>query len=375
MKDYYQILGVRPDAAPDEIKRAYRKLAKQFHPDASKDDPETNRAFQEISEAYAVLSDEESRRQYNSMGHTAFRSAGGQNRSRKSRAKQSGREERKTKDGHCGACEEGQENQAAEEGPPPKSIRLGVTLTLRETLREVKKEAVYEQKIPCPDCNGTGGEKNKNCPDCLGTGYRRVYETVWGEKRETEIFCNRCHGTGKIPAASCGRCHGTGVLKKIWNLPVRIPAGAYEKLYLPLEEVLDSETLKKELAASGVFEREIYVFILIADEPGFTRKGYHLFTQVTAGYADLVLGGTLRLPTLEGEIEWPIAPGTDCAKRIRLPGRGLPRPVKIGGRGDQYVTLNVRIPRNLTARQKELLAAFQESLSGQSSPASEESKT
>ena len=397
-RDYYQILGVRPDASQAEIKRAYRKLAKRFHPDVSRDDPRKKQIFQEISEAYAVLSDPEARRQYNYLGHEGFRRSYGSRGFRHHRhtagsyagnhSHGPGGHSHKEgehcghgedghcgtcghshgEDGHCGACEEGRRTPSREEEVPEGSVRLSLYLQYGETLSSVRKEVVYEQRIPCPDCQN---QTENLCPDCGGTGQKPVFENVWGEVRETFLYCSRCRGTGRIPAPRCPRCHGTGFITRTWRIPVRLPAGTYENQFFVLREVMDDPALEEEMEKAGAFRRLLILMIFLREQPGYERRGYHLYTQLEVDYPNLVLGGTLKIPTLEGDVPWTLPPGSDYRRRLRLPGKGLHRPAKIGGRGDLYVNLQVRIPRKLTPRQQELLEELRRSLGqGEGSPAS-----
>ncbi len=349
MKSYYEILGVEPDATQEQIKSAYRKLAKKYHPDSQDDDPSAKARFQEISEAYAALSDPEQRRKYDYMGHEAYRRTNTQNSSASY----------ETEDGHCGACDLGRKKE--EEGPPPGSIRMAVRLTLSETLKEVVKPVVFYTKEKCPRCQGDDADiEYVECPICEGKGKRVQFESSWGYKTRREVFCNTCRGKGKIPRQICPECHGLGHQEKKWEFEVKVPAGSYERQYFFLEDIVCGEKEKvRQIECGG---KNLIVVVLLDEDPQFERKGYHLYSACDVDYTTLVLGGKIKVPTIEGDVWHTIPEGTQLNERVRLISRGLVRPKKMGGRGDQYIALNIRIPQNLTERQKEALRVFHQTL-------------
>ncbi len=359
MKNYYEILGVRPDAAQEEIKKAYRKLAKRYHPDSKESDArnggpegqnsEDNARFQEISEAYATLSDPELRRKYDYMGHEAYRSTGSYRSGSSS--------DYETEDGHCGACEAGRKKKDEDEGPPPQSIRMAVYVALEETLKEVTKTTAFYLKEDCPRCQGENAEiAYTECPVCNGKGRRIQYQSNWGHKVGREVFCNTCRGKGKIPKEICTECHGLGYLEKKWEFKVKIPSGSYERQYFFLRDIVCGD--KEEVDKVPCGNKNLIVVVLLKDDPRFERKGYHLYTTCEVDFTTLVLGGKVKIETIEGEVCQEISEGMQIGKRLRLLNRGLIRPPKMGGRGDQYVTVQVKIPQKLTSRQKQALEEF-----------------
>ena len=351
MKNYYEILGVKPDATQEEIKKAYRKLAKQYHPDSKECDSEDNARFQEISEAYGVLSDAEQRRKYDYMGHEAY--AGSSRRSSSA--------DYETEDGHCGACEHGRKKKEEDEGPPPQSIRIAVYLTLKETLKEVVKPVSFNIKEDCPRCQGEDAEiPYTQCPVCDGTGRRIQYVSNWGHKVGREVFCNTCRGKGKIPREICPDCHGLGYIEKKWEFQVKIPPGSYERQYFFLRDIVCEDKEGVDKVPCG--DKNLIVVVLVNDDPMFERKGYHLYTTCEVDYTTLVLGGKIKSTTIEGDIWHEIPEGMQTTGRLQLLNRGLIRPKKIGGRGDQYVNLSVRIPSDLTPRQKQALEEFRRTM-------------
>ncbi len=302
MKDYYQILGVRRDASAGEIKKAYRKLAKRYHPDSHQEDEQAKQRFQEISEAYKVLGDEKARKQYNAWGHETYTA----------QARHTTRQE--GEDGHCGACQN-RNPRPKEEGPPPASIRTAVHMSFEEVLTGATKTIKAKDPIPCPHC-----EKSR-----------------------------------ENAGATCPYCHGTGIWEKPREALVHIPARTYDGCFYHLEDVLD----KGEKAFS---RKNLVVVVLVDDQPGYIRQDYHLYSTMEISYPEMVLGGEIQIPTIEGDVRYVLAPGTSNGARIRLPGKGLWMPPKVGNRGDQYVTLQVAIPKQLTKEQQEALRQFQKLL-------------
>ena len=305
MKNYYEILGVSRDASQEEIKHAYRKLVKKFHPDANKHSEKAKEQFQEISEAYQVLSNEESRKQYDSWGHETYRKyAGHTNRQTWDEA-----EEYTKENGHCGACQNRKDER--EEGPPPRSVRVAVKLSYQEVLTGAVKSVELSLREPCSACGGQQESAVEKCQECHGKGY---------------------------------------VERKRW-VKVRIPARTYERCYYPLDEVLCEEE-------DEVSQKNIVVIVLLKDQKGFERKNYHLYSVQQVSYMAMTLGGEIEVPTIEGIVKYRLEPGTRNGSHIRLAGKGLWMPPKVGNRGDQYVTLQVEVPKTLTFRQKAALQAF-----------------
>ena len=351
MQTYYEILGVSPDATLKEIKKAYRKLAKKYHPDSASESEEITKKFHEISEAYSVLSDEKKRKQYDYIGHSAYKT-----HYRTSYTDTSSG----TKDGHCGACAQGQKPE--EEGPPEKSIRIAVWLDLEETLTPCTKTVTYTERIPCPQCRGEQPNiPSMECPDCQGTGRKIQYQTRWGEKSPTRTFCNRCKGTGKIPSSHCSLCNNLGYIEKTWHFQIRLPSGTYERQYFFLEDIMVNESDFIETHRQKDPSRLYVVVVLLKEKKGFRRQGFHLYTDLDIDFPTLVLGGTIPIPTIEGTLLYDLPAGLQNMK-IRLVNHGLIRPTKMGGRGDQYVNLHIQIPQNLNDLQKFTLEAFRNAM-------------
>ncbi|MDY3998866.1 MAG: DnaJ domain-containing protein [Blautia sp.] len=294
MKSYYDILGISRDATQAQIKAAYRKLAKKYHPDSSHSEEDKER-FQEIQEAYAVLSDPEKRKKYHYYGHEAFR----KNYQAQHTASYDDSEEgeTETRDGHCGACAHGRK-PSEEEGPPPQSVRIAVWLEIEETLETVIKDAYYTERIPDTDTNSRQKFVEKN-----------------------------------------------------WKFKVRIPEGSYDHQFFILDDVICEGQEFVEHQREKNPQKLYVIIVLLRDKPGFIRQGYHLYTDCTVDYHTLVLGGTIKIAGIKGELLYEIPAGTTLERKLRLVNQGLIRPKKIGGRGDLYVTLHIRIPQELTLEQ------------------------
>ncbi|MFV0529687.1 MAG: DnaJ domain-containing protein [Lachnospiraceae bacterium] len=350
MADYYTILGVQPDAAPAEIKKAYRRLAKKYHPDSNNE--ETQKKFQEIAEAYSVLSDEESRKEYDYWGHDFY-----QKSARAAGSHASYQEEEDAE--HCGACTN-RSKAYKEEAPPPKSVRVALYLTLEETLHDVVKELHFKTRQPCPDCQGNPEFSLQTCPDCNGSGTKTIFEMAWGERTRTQTYCHRCKGTGKIPVETCTTCKGLEYIEKEWDFKVKIPAGAYEHQFFFLEDIITPESDRPK---TPIFpDKNLLVVILLRENREFTIQSYHIYSEVFVDFATMTLGGVIRIAGIEGIIEYELPPGTKSGSRVRLENKGLTKPPQIGGRGDHYVVVTTYIPQNLTEEQQEALRRFQELL-------------
>ncbi|MDO4309079.1 MAG: DnaJ domain-containing protein [Eubacteriales bacterium] len=302
MRNYYDILGISRDATQAQIKAAYRKLAKLYHPDSNPDDQKIKERFQEIQEAYAVLSDPEKRKMYHYYGHEAYRKSYHAQYASHSRSEASG----ETRDGHCGACAHGRK-PSEEEGPPPQSVRIAVWLELSETLETVVKDAYFTERIPHPD----------------SVSHLRFQE-------------------------------------KNWKFQVKIPSGSYDHQFFLLEDVICGSREFLEFQRRQNPDKLFVIIVLLRDKPGFIRQGYHLYTDCTVDFHTLVLGGLIKIPGLSGEILFDVPAGTTPEQKLRLTGQGLIRPKKMGGRGDLYVKLHIRIPQELTIPQLSAMLKLRE---------------
>jgi molecular chaperone DnaJ len=353
-KDYYDILGVERNADKTTIKQAFRKLAREWHPDVSKHENAEAR-FKEINEAYEVLSDDEKRARYDRFGAAGvngngFGAAG---------AGFSGFEEifEEFFNNFGGARTAGRRR-----GPRPgQDRRVSVTISFEESVFGVEKEVEYDRLEACDTCLGTGAEPGTSptrCPECKGTGeIRQVQQTFLGAMVRAST-CPRCNGRGEINPSPCHTCNGNGVLRKHAVLNVQIPPGVREGLQIQIKGEGDAGEFG---APSG----NLYVIIGVKEHKFFKRKDNDIILDVTLNVAQAALGDKVMVPTVDGDMELAIPAGTQTGKVFRLRGKGIPRLRSDGsnsGRGDQLVYVQVEVPTNLTPRQRELMEELAETL-------------
>jgi len=343
-QDYYELFGVDRQATEAEIKRAYRKLARQLHPDVNRDNPEAEELFKQISEAYAVLSDPQRRAQYDRFGHGAvegtdfggspfdifdvFASAFGGDPFGFGRSASRGVEV-----GH--------------------SLRYDLQVTLEEVMHGAEKRIEYSRMAACDTCEGSGaapGTTPKRCPTCNGNGRVRTSHQTFLGTISSVYDCPRCHGRGEVVDVPCQECQGRGVVRREETLTVRVPPGV---------ETGDEVVLRGfgEAPPGGGRTGDLYVRFLVADHPRFVRRGADLHIELPIGIVQAALGDTVQLETLDGPAELHIPEGTQSGEDLVLPGRGLPR-TNAARRGDLHVHVRVVTPTNLTPRQRELLRAY-----------------
>jgi len=346
-RDYYEILGVPRNASKDDVKKAFRKLAREYHPDVSKH-ADAEAKFKEINEAYEVLSDEDKRSRYDRFGAAGvsgngFPGAGG--------AGFSGFEE---------IFEEfftnftGSRASGRRRGPRPgNDRRVNVTVSFEESVFGVEKQVEFDRLESCETCQGSGAEPGTTptrCPDCKGTGeIRQVQQTFLGAMVRATT-CPRCNGRGEINPTPCHTCNGNGVLRKHAILNVQIPAGVREGLQIQIKAEGDS-------GEYGAPNGNLYVIIDVKEHKFFKRKDNDIILDVTVNVAQAALGDKINIPTVEGDVELVIPAGTQTGKVFRLRGKGIPRLRTDGsnsGRGDQLVYVQVAVPISLTPEQRDL---------------------
>ena len=342
-RDYYEVLGVTREADANELKKAYRKLAVQFHPDRNPGDARAEAAFKEAAEAYQVLNDPEKRELYNRFGHEGPQRMGG-----------------------GGFRDAGDVFSAFSDifgdlfgggggrGPAPGGdIEAAVELSLKEAATGVTKEIRFRRRSPCTDCKGTGSEAGtfpETCPQCRGRG--QVVHSQGFLMITTA--CNRCGGAGQVIRHACPACKGEGVIPVDDRISVTIPAG-----------VEDGATLRVagrgEASSRGGRAGNLYVGIHVAADPRFERDGADLHTEIDMSFAQAALGTKVEVPTLDENETIEIARGTQPGDTVVLRGRGLPH-LRERGSGDLIVHLRLVVPASLTAEQEERLRAFAEAL-------------
>lgn len=353
----YEILGVDRNASQEEIKKAYRRLAKKYHPDLNPGDKEAEQKFKEINEAYEILSDPQKRAQYDQFGHAAFEQGGFQQGG-------FGDFTQGGFDFDFGGFGDifgdifsdffGTGRRKAEKGPKKGAdIRYDLTLTFEEAAFGTEKEIEVERFEVCDVCHGTGvkpGSRPETCPVCHGTGeIRQTQNTPFGRIVNIRT-CPRCHGEGKIITDPCQKCGGTGRIRKRRKIKVTIPAGIDEGQMLTLRG-------EGEPGLRGGPNGDLYIVIHVKPHEIFKREGYDVYVKIPISFADAALGGEIKIPTLDGMVSFTIPEGTQTGTKFKLRGKGIPH---IGGRGrgDQIVEVYVEVPKRLSEKQKELLREF-----------------
>ena len=368
-RDYYEVLGVAKTATEDEIKKAYRALAKKYHPDMNPGDKDAEAKFKEASEAYAVLSDAEKRRQYDQFGHQAFEQGGG-----------AGGFDFSSMDfsdifgdlfggggfGGFGGFGDifGGGTRSNYRGPMRgANLRAAVSITFDEAIAGATKELELTLKDECKTCKGTGakpGTTPETCPKCGGRGQVvMTQQSMFGMVRNVTT-CPDCQGTGKIIREKCPDCSGAGYISSRKRIEVSIPAGIDNGQSIRLRG-------KGEPGVNGGERGDLLVEVSVGRHPVFQRQNLDIYSTAQISYATAVLGGEVRIPTVDGDIMYTVKPGTQTDTRVRLRGKGVPDPMSrnSNSRGDHYVTLIVSVPTKLNSEQKELLRRFDEALGGQ----------
>ena len=355
-REYYEVLGGDRNADDAALKKAYRALAKKYHPDMNPGDKEAEKKFKEASEAYAVLSDAEKRRQYDQFGHAAFEGgAGGAG-------------------GGFGGFDfngadfgdifgdifgdlfgGGRRGGRAGNGPMQgANIRKGVRITFEEAVFGCEKELEVVIKDPCTTCNGTGakpGTSPATCPKCGGKG-QVVYtsQSFFGTVQNVQT-CPDCHGTGKIIKEKCSDCAGTGYVASKKTIQVSIPAGIDNGQSIRIRG-------KGEPGTNGGPRGDLLVEVTVSRHPVFGRQDMHIFSTAPISFAQAALGGDVRIKTVDGDVLYNVKPGTKTDTKVRLKGKGVPSLRNKQVRGDHYVTLVIQTPEKLSAEAKEALRKF-----------------
>ena len=356
-RDYYEVLGVKKDATADEIKKAYRKLTKENHPDLHPGDKACEERFKEANEAYEILSDEEKRKKYDQFGHAAFDpnagfgGAGG------------------GFDGFGGFGGFGDIfsdifggfGGATRSNPNAprrgESIRATVNISFEEAAFGCKKEVTVAKIETCTDCKGTGcapGTTPEICPDCKGTGQVTVSQRTPFGMMQSSSPCSKCRGTGKIIHQPCKTCRGMGSIRRQHKIEVNIPAG-----------IDDGQTISKpgggNAGVNGGPAGDLLVSVIVRPHARFERDGTSVLLEQEISYAQAALGAEVEVPTLDGKVKLTIPEGTQPGAVFRLRGKGIPY-LRGSGRGDQFVSVTIKVPKNLTGSQKELLRQFAASM-------------
>ena len=369
-RDYYEVLGVGKNATPEELKKAYRKLALQYHPDRNPGDKEAEEKFKEAAEAYDVLSNPDKKARYDQFGHAGLdgQAAGGMNMD----------------DifshfgdifgdlfgggfgggfGGFGGFGGGQRRRPVMHG---SNLRIKVKLTLEEVDKGCEKKIKVSKYVPCKSCGGTGARGNayETCPHCNGSGVViEMKRTILGQM-QTQSVWPHCGGEGRIIKDKCRDCNGEGIVRAEDVISINIPAGVQDGMQLSLSG-------KGNAAPHGGVPGDLIVLIEELPHEFFERQESNLYYNKFVTFSDAAMGASLEIPTLNGKVKVKIDPGTLSGKVLRIRGKGLPD-VNGYGRGDLLVCVNVWVPKNLNRDEKDMLETLRKSPNFQPNPSKQE---
>ena len=356
-RDYYEVLGVSKTATQDELKKAYRKLARKYHPDLNKDNAEAAEKFKECNEAYSVLSDEQKRAQYDQFGHAAFENGGMGGGGGFGGAGGFG--------GFGGSGMEdifdmffggqgGRGGRSSKAGPQRGAdLRFDLEISFEEAAFGLEKEINLYRDEVCDHCHGEGaepGSKVDTCPECNGSGYVRFTQNTMFGQMVNERPCSRCKGEGKIISEPCKECRGKGTVKRNKKLKVKIPAGVDNGSRLRVSN-------EGEAGAKGGPSGDLYVYLYVKPHKFFERDGTTVLCEVPINIVQATLGADIKVPTLDGQVTMKIPEGTQPGKVMRIKGKGIPS-LRNSSRGDQLVRIKVVVPTKLSDKQKDALRKF-----------------
>ena len=357
-RDYYEVLGVQKTASAEEIKKAYRQLAKKLHPDVNPGDKEAEAKFKEVNEAYEVLSDDQKRARYDQFGHEDPTMGGG---------------------GHYGSgfggfdasgfgfgdifsefFGGGATSSARHTGPMQgDDLRYDLTLTFEEAAKGCQKDLNVMRDDPCPTCKGTGakpGTTPETCPNCHGTGQVvMTQQTMLGAMRVSRV-CPTCHGEGRIIKEPCPKCAGRKKIRTSKRITVKVPAGIDNGQIITVRG-------QGEPGERGGPAGDLQVFISVRPHKYFKRRDFDLYCDEPISFTQAALGCEIDVPTLDGTVKYTIPEGTQPGTVFRIRGSGIQRLNSVG-KGDLYLTIEVEVPRKLTEKQKELLRQFDDTTTG-----------
>lgn len=363
-RDYYEVLSVAKGADDNELKKAYRQLAKKYHPDINPGDKEAEAKFKEASEAYAVLSDPDKRRQYDQFGHAAFEQGGGGGGFGGFGGFDFGGDMGDIFGDIFGDLFGGGRSRSRTYNGPAQgaNVKINMRISFMDAVNGIDKRIEINLKDECSSCHGSGakaGTQPQTCGKCGGKG-QVVYEqqSLFGMVRNVQA-CPDCQGKGKIIKDKCPDCGATGYVKNKKTIELSIPAGidSGQSVRVPG---------KGEPGVNGGPRGDLLVGVTVDRHPVFQRQDYDIYSTVPIAFTDAALGADITIKTVDGDVIQAIRPGTQTDTRIRLKGKGIPTLRNKNVRGDHYVTLVVQVPEKLNNEQKELLRQFDEALRGKS---------
>ncbi len=362
-RDYYEVLGVQKNASEAELKKAYRKMAVKYHPDQNPGDKAAEEKFKEVNEAYEVLSDPDKRAQYDQFGHSAFEQ-GGMDGGFYGQGFDMGDlgDIFSSMFGFGGGFGGG---SARKNGPRRgRDINVNIQLAFEEAVFGCKKEISVPIADECDTCHGTGAKEGahaESCSKCGGTGQERVVQQSMFGAVTSVRTCSQCHGTGKIIKEPCGTCKGTGRVRKTKKYEVNVPQGIDNGQTIRLAG-------KGEIGENGGGYGDLLVTVYVQPNRVFERRGYDIYCDVPITFVQAALGGEIIIKTIDGEQKYTVKPGTQPDTVVTLKGVGVPNLRNPKTRGNQIITLKVKIPTEMSERQKDLLRQFYDE--GHTEPAS-----
>lgn len=357
-KDYYEVLGVDKSASDDELKKAYRKAAKKYHPDLNPGDKQAEKNFKEVNEAYEILSDKEKRARYDQFGHAGVDpnfGAGGGNAYGGGFGGFGGFGDFGDLGDIFGSIFGGGTSRRNPNAPRRGAdTSANVIISFEEAAKGCKKTIKITKIDSCSECNGSGAKKGtapKTCPSCHGSGYvTNMQRTPFGTI-QNQHPCEHCRGTGKIIDNPCTTCAGKGKIRHTLNQDIDIPAGIDDGQIISIRGGGDA-------GSNGGPSGDLRINVTVRPHPIFERDGFDVYCEVPITFTQAALGAEIIVPTIDGKVKFSIHEGTQPGEEFRLRGKGIQR-LNYSGRGDEYVKITVEIPKNLSKEQKEKLRDFE----------------
>lgn len=359
-RDYYEVIGVPKTASEDEIKKAYRKLAKKYHPDLNPNNKEAEAKFKEVNEAYEVLSDPEKKAKYDQFGHAGVDPNFGGGAGGYGGYGSPFGEDIDLGDifgsffgGGFGGSRRRANPNAPRRGTDTEAV---LNISFEEAAKGCKKSITYQNIINCTECGGTGAEKGtspKTCPTCNGTGQVRINQRTPFGVMQTSRSCDHCHGTGNIIEKPCHVCSGQGRVRKSKTLEVTVPAGIND------DQVLNVSG-QGNAGQNGGPSGDLHVYVSVRPHAVFERRGDDVWCEMPVTFTQAALGADVTVPTLDGKVTYALREGTQPGDVFKLKGKGI---AHLGGRGrgDQFVQVTIEVPKNLSQKQKDILKEFDSS--------------
>ena len=359
-RDYYEVLGVSKSASEDEIKKAFRKMAKQYHPDLHPGDKDAEEKFKEVNEAYEILSNPDKKARYDQFGFAGVDpnyGAGAAGAGGFGGFADMG----DIFDSIFGGFGFGGGSRASSNPNAPRrgaDIRATANIDFMEACKGKTVKVRVNRTVQCDDCHGSGaaaGSSTKTCPECNGKGQKVIsQQSLFGSVRQV-VTCNRCGGKGKIVDTPCRKCNGQGMIKKAVDLDVDIPAGIADGQMVRLAG-------QGNCGTNGGQNGDLLVSINVRPDPIFERDGYDVWTEIPITYTQAALGDEITVPTVEGKVTYTVPEGTQTGTVFRLRGKGIQK-IHSSSHGDHYVRVIIEVPRNLSKEQKNILKEYEKTLS------------